>query len=273
VGEGAVLVGLVSLDQAWEDKEANLAQCRLRAARAAAAGARLVVFPEMTLTGFTMNSAEVVEDGTDSATIRAFVALAAELDVHIAFGVVLAGAVRPRNCLVVVGPEGELARYAKLHPFSHAGEDAHYEGGDELATVAIDGVRIGLTVCYDLRFPELYSALAPQCDAVLVIANWPAPRISHWHALLRARAIDSQCYVIAVNRTGRDANGIEYPASSQVISPRGEAVSPLETADALDVYEVAPQQVARYRAAFPSLKDRRPELYRRLQAREPCSGG
>jgi omega-amidase len=260
-----VKVALASLDQRWEDKQANLLRCTELVAQAAAWGGDLVVFPEMTLTGFTMDAAAVVEPQDDSPSILAFKDIAREHNINIAFGVVLEGEDRPLNSLVVLARNGiELARYAKIHPFSFADEDRHYGAGDTLARARIARVTFGLTICYDLRFPELYSTLAPDCEALIVIANWPARRISHWHTLLRARAIDSQAFAIGVNRTGTDANDIAYPASSQVVGPLGEPLEPDRSALELDLYTLEPGVVSRYRRSFPILRDRRPALYPRL---------
>jgi omega-amidase len=253
-----VKIALISMDQRWEDPAANLDRCRELTAEAAALGSELVVFPEMTLTGFTMHATAFAESPDESPTLRAFRELAADAGVAIAFGVVLHGHERPRNTLVVVDATGaEVARYAKMHPFSLAGESEHFEAGDEVVSARVAGIDIGLSVCYDLRFPLLYSALAPEVAALLVIANWPAPRIAHWHALLRARAIESLCYAIGVNRTGSDANGHEYPPSSAVYGPSGEALEPLSSAGEVEVYEIDAQLVARYRERFPFLLDRR----------------
>lgn len=260
-------LALVSLDQAWEDKEENLRRCTAAAERAVALGARVVVFPEMTLTGFTMNATYVVESPADSWTIRAFSSLARELRIAIAFGVVLRGERLPANCMVVVGRDGEeLGRYAKMHPFSHALEDTHYEGGSRLGTASIDGTRFGLTICYDLRFPELYSVLAPGCAVLLVIANWPEARIGDWNTLLAARAIDGQCYVVAVNRTGEDGNGIRYPRSSRVMDPRGRCTEPDAVDGVIETFTIDARAVERWRRAFPTLRDRRPALYAELLA-------
>lgn len=264
--EAGVRVGLVSLDQRWEDKAVNLRSCREFAAAAAQAGAGLVVFPEMTLTGFTMNAPAMAEDPETSGTVASFAEIASQNRVVVAFGVVLRGRTRPRNTLVVLDADGnEAGRYAKVHPFTYAREHEHYEGGDEPVVARVGGVSLGLTVCYDLRFPELYAALAPCSDVLLVIANWPARRIAHWHALLVARAIESQCFVIAVNRTGRDANGVEYPRSSVVVAPDGSAVGAHASDGALDLYDLDIAEVARYRQRFPVLLDRRPDVYRRLR--------
>jgi omega-amidase len=260
---GSLRIALGSLDVAWEDKRANLERCRAASRRAREHGAGFVAFPEMTTTGFTMNAAAVAEPAAAAPTVRAFAGIARDAGIAIGFGVVLTGRARPTNSCVIVNAAGvEAARYAKVHPFSAAREDEAYEGGSELAVANIGSVRIGLTVCYDLRFPELYAALAPRCDAVLVIANWPAKRIDHWHALLKARSIEGQCYVIGVNRTGADPNGHRYPRSSCVIDPRGTVLEPLRTEGELDVFDVDAATVAEWRAAFPVAADRRPRLYR-----------
>jgi omega-amidase len=256
-------VALVSLDVEWEDKRSNLERCRVLAARAAALGAELVVFPEMTLTGFSMNATSISEPPTSSPTIEAFSALSAELRVAIVFGVVVHGTERPRNTLVVVEDGREVARYAKIHPFTYAHEHEHYEGGDALVVTQVAGAAVGLSVCYDLRFPELFAQLAPAAEIVLVIANWPARRIAHWHALLVARAIECQCWVVGVNRIGRDRTGAEYPRSSVVITPEGERQEARLGEDEVDVYDLDPGRVADYRRRFPVLQDRRPAVYAR----------
>jgi omega-amidase len=266
-----VKIALASLDQAWEDKPTNLRRCHELCGSAAALDADFIVFPEMTLTGFTMNAGAVAEPQQRAPTIDAFGGLAREHDLNIAFGVVLEGEQRPLNTLVVVDRAGsELARYAKIHPFSFVDEDEHYDAGDALARARLAHITFGLTVCYDLRFPELYSSLAPDCEALLVIANWPERRIEHWHALLRARAIDSQAFVVGVNRMGTDENGIVYPRSSRIFGPLGDRLQPEESLDELELFTLDPAIVTRYRRAFPILRDRRPDLYPRLA--HPATG-
>jgi predicted amidohydrolase len=269
-------IALASLDQRWEDKPANLELCAAAARSAAAAGAALVVFPEMTLTGFTMRATEAAESPEDSPTVGAFGDLARAERIAIGFGVVLAGARRPRNCFVVVGSDGvEVARYAKLHPFTYAGEASAYEAGDSLAAARVGGVAFGLAVCYDLRFPEPYALLAERCTVLVTIANWPARREDHWHALLRARAIECQAYAAGVNRTGTDGNGVAYSRSTVLYDPRGERVPADVVSGDVELFTIDPARVAAYRQEFPVLPDRRPELYARLasKARSPSSSG
>jgi predicted amidohydrolase len=253
---------LVSMAPAWEDAPTNLTACAAYVRRAAELGAALVAFPEMTLTGFTMNAGRVAESADGSPSVRAFGELARDHGVHIAFGVVLEGRERPRNTAVVVAPDGgEVARYAKVHPFPLAGEDRAYEAGEELVVAAVRGARLGLSICYDLRFPALYAAQASEVDAFLVIANWPAARIAHWRTLLCARAIESQAYILGVNRTGTDGNGLEYPPSTLVFDPTGAGVEPVASDGDLAVFDVNPDAVAAYRSAFPVLRDVRRDVY------------
>jgi len=260
-------VALASIAPSWENKTASFERCRVLAGRAAERGARLLVFPEMTLTGFTMNATSVAEPAADSPTIRAFSALARELRLAIAFGVVLHGRERPTNSLVLVADDGaELARYAKVHAFSPAGEDSCYESGDRVAIAAVDDVAFGLSICYDLRFPELYSAMAERVRAMLVIANWPDARLAHWYALLQARAIECQCYVLGVNRTGEDGNGFVYPASTRGFDPAGAQLAPDWSEDELDGYTLSAARVREQRQSFPALRDRRAAVYRQLLA-------
>jgi omega-amidase len=255
-------IALCSLAIEWEQKSSNLERCRAASRRARGLGATLVVFPEMTVTGFTMNAAAVAEPAARSRTVAAFAAMAREHGIAICFGVVLTGRTKPTNSCVVVDAGGaEVARYAKVHPFSAAREHESYEGGDALAVAALDGMRFGLTICYDLRFAGLYEALAPHCDALLVIANWPAQRIDHWRTLLAARAIEGQCHVLGVNRTGHDPNGHEYPRSSLAFDPRGRLLEPLRTDGDLDVYELDRAAARAWRGAFPIAADRRADIH------------
>jgi predicted amidohydrolase len=265
-------LALASLDQAWQDRAANLDRCADVLARSARHGALAAVLPEMTLTGFSMNAESVVEEPADSVSLNGFGRLAARSRIHVVFGACLRdGATRhPRNVLCHASPEGAAAVvYAKAHPFSFAGEDRVFEAGDALGFVTLPGLRLGASICYDLRFPALYAAMAPECSVILCIANWPASRIEHWHALLVARAIENQAYMIGVNRTGTDGNGIAYCRSSVLVSPEGRRLDPAVTDGDIDVYDIDPGVVRRYRDAFPTLRDRRPAFYRSLERGDP----
>lgn len=258
-------IALVSLDQKWEDKSYNLQRCSEFTAKAKSLGAELIIFPEMTLTGFSMNTSYIEESAEQSPSVKAFSELAKDNQIAVIAGVVFKTANKPTNSLVAFSEDGqEQARYFKIHPFSFAREDEHFQSGDELAKMIMPEFKFGLSICYDLRFPELYSALAKDCDVLVNIANWPKRRVEHWRTLLRARAIENQVFVVGVNRVGIDGNGLNYEYSSQVINPNGDVVSPFYSENELDIYEIAQDHLIDFRRSFSTRQDRKRSLYRKL---------
>ena len=256
-------VALISLDQKWEDKPYNLQRCAELTARAADNGADLVVFPEMTLTGFTMNTDLSAEDPVTAPSLIAFSELAKKYKISLVAGMVINNGDAVENTLAAFSNDGvERARYAKIHLFSPAGEDGFFKPGYKLTSMKMLEFKLGFSICYDLRFPELYSALAKDCDVLINIANWPIGRVEHWRALLRARAIENQAYMIGVNRIGIDGNGLEYERSSVVVNGNGEFISPIFTKDEMDVYEISYQELLNFRQGFSTRQDRLPDLYR-----------
>jgi omega-amidase len=147
------------------------------------------------------------------------------------------------------------ARYRKIHPYSHAGEDKSYAPGDEIVVSQIYHVNFGLSVCYDLRFPELYRLYSKQLVDVLVdIANWPVQRIEHWKTLLKARAIENQCFMIGVNRVGQDP-GNSYNGCSAIFDPMGNQIIMNESDEKIIAAEIDIQSVTTTRNKLPFLKD------------------
>ena len=210
-------VALVSLNQVWENKEENFLTCRSFVESAKAQGVELVIFPEMTLTAFSMNTSYTAEDRWTSPTVALFQKLAVEFKMAIIFGVVFKDGDKATNNAAIIDSNGfVLGSYSKIHPFSYSGEERFFRGGNNIFAAKFGALTIGLTICYDLRFPEIYSALGKQCDLIINIANWPGKRIDHWNTLLKARAIENQLFVIGVNRTGTDENALEYIKSSTV---------------------------------------------------------
>lgn len=255
-------VALISLDQKWEDKEYNLRRCTDLIRRSAALGAEMVVFPEMTLTGFTMNTAVSMENPDASASLNAFAELAKQYQVSVVAGLVLQSGPKAANTLVAFSRDGaEQARYIKIHPFSFANENQFFEAGNSLAKMRIAGFTAGFTICYDLRFPELYSALAKDCNLIINIANWPKRRVHHWKTLLQARAIENQIFIIGVNRTGTDGNGLEYERSSLLVNANGEIMEPIVREDEADIYDINHEMLESFLDQFSTRQDRKPELY------------
>lgn len=249
------------IDCAWEDKRATHERVRhLVAARPPVTGS-LFVLPEMFATGFSLDVARVAE-GSDGADHAFLADLARAHHMFVLGGVVRAGRDgRGRNEAVVYDPAGSLVvRYCKLHPFSFADEHRHYEPGDQLACFEWARLRVVPMVCYDLRFPEAFrAALARGVDLFCVIANWPQARESHWLALLQARAIENQAFVVGVNRCGADPQH-RYGGRSRIIDPSGRVLADAGNGSCLIDAAVDPDAVARQRRAFPVLADMRPDL-------------
>ncbi len=246
---------------AWEDREANFAAVRRLLDTVTVQPGDLVVLPEMFSTGFTMNLDRACE-GAES-TAEAFLrAVAVERQAYVVGGV---AQWRPdgtgANQAAVYGPDGVLCcRYTKLHPFRHGGEHERYPGGDGVRVFQWHRWTAAPFVCYDLRFPEAFRrALRQGAELYIVIANFPRARLDHWTALLRARAIENQSYVVGVNRVGRDPHQ-EYPGHSMVVAPDGRVVA--DAGDAIGVIgaEIDYDALLGYRQRYRFLDDIRSDL-------------
>ena len=254
-------LALVQMDIAWEDVAENHRRASRHLESAKAGGARLAILPEMFSTGFSMDAARIAQPpgGPSERFLREE---ARRLGLWILASVPEQGEPAPRNMAMLVSPPGEVVRYAKIHPFSYAGEHRVYAAGDRVVTADVEGVRVTPLVCYDLRFPEPFRTAAADTDLFVVVANWPDQRREHWRALLRARAIEDQAYVAGVNRSG-DGNGLHYAGDSAVIAPLGETLVEADDSEQVVFADVEPEVVRKLRARFPALEDRRPSAYRR----------
>lgn len=245
-------IALGEYDTGWQEPTVSLARAADVVAGAARLHARLVVLPEMCTTGFTMDPDRWAEP-IDGPSGDAIAALARTHRVWILAGLAVREEAPPRavNAAVLFDPSGAVAAvYRKQRLFAHGGEHEHYVAGDTPTTVTIEGIRIATFVCYDLRFPELFRAVAPDIDAAVVIANWPERRRSHWDVLTRARAIENQCYVVAVNRTGAGGDA-QYDGGSVGFDPWGEPLG----IGMPRVVDVDPANVHRVRTRYPFLRD------------------
>ncbi len=215
-------IALVQFSPAWENTEENIS--KLDTLLESLTDETLVIFPEMTLTGFTMHSTEFAEE-IDGKGFLYFIQKSAELKKHFFAGIIEKDDGGIFNSLIHFDDKGLItARYRKIHLFSMSKEDKFYSAGKETIVTKINNVKIGLSICYDLRFPELYRFYAKEkVDIIVNIANWPVQRIEHWKHLLKARAIENQCYMIGVNRTGADPFN-KYNGASAVYDPLGNEI-------------------------------------------------
>jgi omega-amidase len=260
---GTLRVALGEYDTGWHDPEGSLARAESVVSAAAAAGAELVVLPEMCTTGFTMEAAAHAEP-LDGPSVGRLAGIAARHGVRLLAGVATheperAGAVPYFNSALLFDGDGALvAHYRKQRLFGFAREDAAYAAGDAPAIATLGGVRLALFICYDLRFPELFRAVSPEVDGIVLLANWPAARRAHWDVLVRARAIENQCFVVAVNRVG-EGGGIAYDGGSVIYDPWGDRIDePAAAGQGPRSATIDPGVVAAIRTRFPFLEDRRP---------------
>lgn len=248
----------------WEEKEENKRQAEKLVSKASKSGAEFVLFPEMTLTGYSMCVERIGDEKENSETLDFFKELSLRCNIAIGFGYATRiSENKGENRFAIINQEKIMGDYCKIHPFSYAGEDKIYTAGNQLCQVKLKDFVFGMYICYDLRFPEIFLSAAKDCNAMIVIANWPESRKKQWEALLRSRAIETQCYLIGINRTG-EGNGIIYPKdSSKIFNPFGEEVL-LQKTDDLYIGEIKAETVLVARQKFPVLQDRRTDLYRKL---------
>lgn len=252
-------VAAVQHDICWEDAARTHSHVAPLIARAADAGARLIVLSEMFATGFSMRPERIAEPEGGSSE-QFLLDQAARHDTFLIASIAQQGRDgRYRNNAVVARPDGTVARYAKLHPFTYANEHDHYAAGTQFLTVELDDVRVAVFVCYDLRFADEFWTLAHGTDLYVVVANWPAARREHWRTLLRARAIENQAYVVGVNRVGDGGarQRLTYVGDSAIVDPLGTAVAECGSGESVAIAEIVPDTVARIRSELPFLPDRR----------------
>ena len=244
---------LVQYNPIWEDKESNKKKILQLVNDLKDVG--LIVFPEMSLTGFTMKSNEMAE-GIQGESFRYFSSLAKEKSTDIFAGIIEKRNKRIYNTLIHIKPDGKLIKlYRKVHPFSYSGENEHFDAGVRPAMTKIKKWKIGLTICYDLRFPELFRKYGKKRAHLIVnIANWPDTRIEHWRTLLKARAIENQCYIAGVNRVGDDPK-LKYPGFSSLFDPMGKEIIAVENEERVIQAEIDKNYVNEVREKFPFLED------------------
>jgi omega-amidase len=248
-------IGLAQYSPVWEDKTASIK--KIENLLSDSNVYNLLVFPEMTLTGFTMRSEKFSEDLTGES-YNFFSTLAKEKKCAVMYGVIEKGRRKNFNTLVHLNNQGKiLSTYRKIHPFSYSKENVFFGKGKGTVITKVKGIKIGLSICYDLRFPELYRFYAKEKVHLIVdIANWPDTRIEHWRVLLKARAIENQCYVVGVNRVGDDPK-LHYNGFSSVFDPMGKEIVTVENDEKIVAAEIDKSYADEVRKKLPFLNDMR----------------
>ena len=224
---------------------------------------QIIVLPEMFNTGFSMKPEEFAED-MNGPTVEWMKKIAAEKRAIVtgsimASGVTEDGSTQYFNRLIWMLPNGQHGLYDKRHLFAYADEDKKYTAGTKSLIASVNGWKINLMVCYDLRFPvwarQQSKEDEPEFDVLIYVANWPERRVHAWKTLLNARAIENQCYVIGVNRTGNDGNNIYHSGSSMVIDAMGEVLYEKEHEQDVFTITLSKEKLEEIRHKLPFLKD------------------
>jgi predicted amidohydrolase len=224
------------------------------------AGADLVVLPELWAHGaWDFDGWQEVAEPLDGPTVDVLRGAAKSAGVRLHGGTILERAGdRLFNTAVLIEPDGSVAgSYRKIHRFGFdSGEAALVSAGEQTALWPLDHTKAAIATCYDLRFPELFRALVPEAELLVLAASWPAKRAEHWRLLVRARAVENQLYVLACGASGVQA-GVEQAGCSAVIDPWGEVLAEASAEEKILDVTIDPARVAEIRAAFPVLRDRR----------------
>ena len=274
-------LALAQLDITFEDKTKNKETALQFIKHAATENVDMILFPEMTLTGFSMNTSLIGE--IHNETLEFFKEASCKFNIFIGFGYV-EGTSNSKNKYSVVSPrvinrgvprvvnqgvpritpkDGELVNYTKIHPFSFGSETNFYQSGTEINSFNAFDFTITPFICYDLRFPEIFQIASKTANLITVAANWPEKRREHWITLLKARAIENQCYIAGVNRIGED-NGLTYSGDSMIIDPLGNIISSLYMEEGLVIADIHQEEVTTLREKFWLKQDRKVALYYKL---------
>ena len=244
--------------------QTNLATVSKMVEEAARRGSQLVVFPELWSTGYDLKRASSYATAVDEGLFAEVAALARQHQIDIVGSQMsLLGEGAYGNTAVYYDRHGQnLGSYDKVHLFGLMEEDQYLAGGDSLTIVESSWGKVGLAICYDLRFPELFRSYAlAGVDAVILVAEWPRPRLAHWRTLLRARAIENQMFVIACNRVGTTGS-TEFFGHSCILDPAGETVFEAGEGAGLHTVDFDLDQLTAVRSSMPVFTDRRPDAYK-----------
>ena len=251
-----IAVSLIQTKLFWEDKSRNLAMLEEKIL-GISEQTNLVILPEMFSTGFSMKP-ELLAETMEGATIAWMKRIAIAKKIILTGSLIIEEAGRYYNRLIWMLPNGNLGFYDKRHLFAFAGEDQFYTAGKKRLITSVNGWKINLQICYDLRFPvwaRQQTEEEPEYDLIIYVANWPERRNHAWKTLLTARAIENQCYVIGVNRVGEDGNQINHSGDSMLIDPLGTVLFSKAHEELIHHFELRKEALTEVRTKFPFWKD------------------
>ncbi|MFN0203674.1 MAG: amidohydrolase [Bacteroidia bacterium] len=247
-------IALFQLDLVWENAKENQANIERHLANLEQ-GTEVVVLPEMFTTGFSMQAAQNAEtmQGDSVAWMKA---QAQKFQILLMGSLVIEDNGQYFNRLLAFAPDGNLlAKYDKRHLFRMANEHEHYKAGEERIIFKYKGWKICPLICYDLRFPVWSRNQDLAYDLLIYVANWPQRRVAHWEALAKARAIENQCFVAAVNRVGTDGAAIPYSGSSAILDFLGNELTQQAAKEEILYATLDKNAMEQYRNSFPAWRD------------------
>lgn len=261
-------ITLIQPDLHWEDKAANLQhfETLIEGIRE---DTHLVILPEMFSTGFSMRP-ETLAERMDGPTIAWMRQISARKKVILTGSVIIEEKGHYFNRLIWMLPNGQYGVYDKRHRFGYAGEHEQYTAGHKRLIASVNGWKVNLLICYDLRFPvwsrqQLQEPMAPEptgthglepeFDLLIYVANWPERRSHAWKTLLQARAIENQAYVVGVNRVGTDGNNIYHSGDSMIVDPLGEVLYHAPKEESIFTSTLQREKIEEVRTRFPFWKD------------------
>lgn len=266
-------ITLIQSNLYWEDKQSNLRMFQEKIS-AVTDRTSIIILPEMFSTGFSMKP-ELLAEPMDGETVNWMKKIAAEKKVILTGSLIIEDGGHYYNRLIWMLPNSQYGYYNKRHRFAYAGEDQHYAAGNKRMIASVNGWKINLQVCYDLRFPvwarqqpafdagEL-GALPPHAankpaqleyDVLVYVANWPERRNHAWKTLLQARAIENQCYVVGLNRVGTDGNNIYHSGDSMIVDPLGEVLYHKAHDEDVHTHVLLKEKLEEVRTKFPFWRD------------------
>lgn len=257
-----VSISLAQMNIALGDVRKNVKQAEDWMAEAARRGSHLVVFPELWSTGYALDRGKELAAELNVGIFAHITSIAVQTKIAFVGSMLEKRGLHVSNSAAVIFPNGKIAGvYRKIHLFRLMDEDRWLQPGNAPLLQEFPWGATGIAICYDLRFPELFRKYAVQGAKMMIIpAEWPIERVEHWRALLIARAIENQCYMVAVNACGRTGE-TTFGGHSMIVDPWGKVVIEGGESPALLTVEIDTDAVDLVRAKIPVFDDRRPDMY------------
>ena len=242
---------LIQTDIIWEDPEKNLAHFEIEILKLT--NCDLIILPELFSTGFSMNI--TYAEPMDGNTVNWMLAVAKKHQTNLMGSVMILEGSKVYNRMVLAEANGNIQYYDKRHLFGMGNENKHFTRGTTTEIFDFKGWKIKPIICYDLRFP-VTARNVEDYDVLICVANWPHTRIDAWDTLLKARAIENQCYVFGVNRVGVDASDLNYIGHSNVYNPMGVRLLEVSEETAVLNLTIDKKEIELVREQLPFLEDR-----------------